>query len=1554
MNLSVGRFDWGGLGVSCETRIQSFDAGTGYKIKKSESFIPHQFPVLVTVRGQRFPMYSVLYVDDEEALLSLSKLFLESSSNFVVDTLTSAPEAIDQLKTRTYDAILSDYQMPDMDGIQFLKTVRSQFGDIPFILFTGRGREDVIIDAINNGVDFYLQKGGDPRALYAELSHKIRIAIERKIARDASTINEDRLKTLVALHQMSDAPMQELMAFAIKEAVKVTSSTIGYLAFVNEDESEFMMYAWSSAGMEECKIHNKPKRYLVEKTGLWGEAIRQRRPVITNDYSADNPLKKGLPEGHVAIQRCMNIPIFEGNHIVIVAGVGNKATGYLESDVRELSLLMTGLWNVIKRRQAEEALRDSEQRLADIINFLPDATFAIDKRGVVIAWNRAIEEMTGVPSSDMLGKGNHEYALALYPERRPILIDLILEPDPRISELDYSLIKRGNGTLLSETSAPRPRGKPGTFLGKASLLCDKNGEVTGAIESIRDITEARKAHDELQAAYEQIAASEEELRSQYEELKLSRDEIRAANEQITAKDEELRGQLDEIVRAQQALVKNEENFRSLVESAPDPIYISSHERFVYVNPAAVKLLGAVSADELLGMSLYDRIHPSCHAALAERAHLVIDERKSGGLMDMVYLRMDGTPVDVESSVAPFQYQGEPAGLITLRDITVRKQAEDELRAAHERLTITEGALRKQYEKLLASEAEIRAREDQLRGIAATIPGVVFQFYARPGGELGLNYVSEKAREILSLDNDPSDFIHRCIACLPPEDQGVFKESISSAVSRGTEWNYEGKFIKPTGEIIWVHGLSSPSWHGKELVYSGVILEVTDQKQAEEAVKRLTRNDEEALRIARMGHFEFDVATGQFIFNDQFYHAILGITAEEAGGYFMPAAEFANRFAHPEDSHLVQENIEAALTTTDPVYEVQFDSRVLRNNGEIRDITVWFRIEKDQDGRTVRLYGVNQDITERKRVESELVLFKDSVAGASDEVFWLDFNGKILYVNDSACSSTGYSREELIGMEIFRLDPDFNPDKWARSVDDLRKRRNQIFTTRHRRKDGTITEVEIMANYVMRDGKEYSFAFVRDITEKERTARELVESEERYRRLLEQFFDAVIIHQDNVIVYANDAAARLTKTGSPASMIGKNVMDFVDPKCGRLVGDRIRTMNAAPGVAVPLVEERFRCTDGTTVAVEVIATSAIHRGKPAVLVVARDITRRKEIEKERKQSDTRYRLILQSANDAILIHEIVNDHPGRFIEVNDQACHMLGYTREEMLQKSIADIDAPEQTDKVSGIQNELNTQGRVVFQTDHITKDRRRIPVEVSARLIEIDGRPAALSIVRDLSDQKRSEEKVLEANRKLKLLNSITRHDIRNKLTVMDGYLCLAKDKTSDPAVAGFIEKMEIASRDIGEHIEFTKIYQDLGTTEPRWQDLDRALPRSAVPPTVAMYIDLQGVTVHADPLFEKVFANLLDNSLRHGGRVTAIWVSARRSPDGLVIVWEDNGVGIPEKEKEKIFLQGYGKNTGLGLFLSREILAMTGIVIRETGLPGKGARFEITVPEGAFQIRR
>ena len=187
--------------------------------------------------------------------------------------------------------------------------------------------------------------------------------------------------------------------------------------------------------------------------------------------------------------------------------------------------------------------------------------------------------------------------------------------------------------------------------------------------------------------------------------------------------------------------------------------------------------------------------------------------------------------------------------------------------------------------------------------------------------------------------------------------------------------------------------------------------------------------------------------------------------------------------------------------------------------------------------------------------------------------------------------------------------------------------------------------------------------------------------------------------------------------------------------------------------------------------------------------------------------------------------------------------------------------------------------------------------------------------------------------------------------MTVILGNLAIAGKKSTNPEMRDLIEKLEAATRAIQSQIEFTRVYQDLGSHEPQWH-AGRIMRTTNVPEAVTFSASVDGVEVFADPMLEKVFSNLLDNSVRHGEHVTAIRVSYSKSEDGMTIIWEDDGAGIAAEEKEKIFERGFGKNTGYGLFLVREILSISGITIRETGTEGEGARFEISVPKGSYRL--
>lgn len=246
--------------------------------------------------------------------------------------------------------------------------------------------------------------------------------------------------------------------------------------------------------------------------------------------------------------------------------------------------------------------------------------------------------------------------------------------------------------------------------------------------------------------------------------------------------------------------------------------------------------------------------------------------------------------------------------------------------------------------------------------------------------------------------------------------------------------------------------------------------------------------------------------------------------------------------------------------------------------------------------------------------------------------------------------------------------------------------------------------------------------------------------------------------------------------------------------------------------------------------------------------------------------------------------------------------------------------------------------------------DLREIPLVANPR---IPG--GKIIMLHDSQTRHLTELGLRRSNEKLQLLTSITRHDILNTLTVLWGSLQLARTGHLPDEADRLLATAEESADLLRRQIEFTRDYQTLGLHSARWQNVRAAIaPHLPVKEALDVSIDpfLSDVEVFADPMFGRVFYNLIDNTLRHGTGSKNIRVLGSLSGNELLITYEDDGAGIAQKDKERIFEKGYGKNSGLGLFLIREILSITGIAITETGTEGEGVRFNIQVPPGMFRI--
>jgi len=229
------------------------------------------------------------------------------------------------------------------------------------------------------------------------------------------------------------------------------------------------------------------------------------------------------------------------------------------------------------------------------------------------------------------------------------------------------------------------------------------------------------------------------------------------------------------------------------------------------------------------------------------------------------------------------------------------------------------------------------------------------------------------------------------------------------------------------------------------------------------------------------------------------------------------------------------------------------------------------------------------------------------------------------------------------------------------------------------------------------------------------------------------------------------------------------------------------------------------------------------------------------------------------------------------------------------------------------------------------------------------------LVVSTNITETKRAKDAVSHANHKLKLLSGITRHDIGNELQILFGYLELAEMESMSKEVLEYFTNINEAAHHIERQIAFTRDYQDIGVNTPVWQEVGeiirQALESIQISP-IQVDIDISGIEIYADPLIVKVFFNLMDNARRYGEKITRIRFSGQTRGKEYVIICEDDGVGIPEEYKLKIFKREYFKHTGFGLNLSREILDITGITIAEIGTPGIGARFEMNVTEATWRF--
>jgi PAS domain S-box-containing protein len=349
-------------------------------------------------------------------------------------------------------------------------------------------------------------------------------------------------------------------------------------------------------------------------------------------------------------------------------------------------------------------------------------------------------------------------------------------------------------------------------------------------------------------------------------------------------------------------------------------------------------------------------------------------------------------------------------------------------------------------------------------------------------------------------------------------------------------------------------------------------------------------------------------------------------------------------------------------------------------------------------------------------------------------------------------------------------------------------------------------------------------------------------------------------------------------------------------------------------------------------------------------------------------DYELRFRTMAENITLGMFQITPGNSSRVISVNPVLARMLGYdSPEELCGKPTRAllIQSADLDDFSRDIRKGASVAGREIRLKRN---DGSEIWVSAQAWNLKDSNNPVIEGFITDVTENRVLEQEMqyhdselnryalelAQVNKKLNILSSITRHDILNKLTGLQGYLELMKGEYSDPRLQEYLTIQETIIQTITLQIRFTKDYQDIGIETPRWFSVKETIERAIATlplPAITFTIETGNLQIYADPMLEKVFYNLVENSLRHGGKLTRISFKTEIDDNRAQIIFEDNGSGVPEQFKEAIFVRKHFKHTGFGLYLSREILGITGLSIRENGRPGNGARFEITIPGKCFR---
>ena len=618
--------------------------------------------------------------------------------------------------------------------------------------------------------------------------------------------------------------------------------------------------------------------------------------------------------------------------------------------------------------------------------------------------------------------------------------------------------------------------------------------------------------------------------------------------------------------------------------------------------------------------------------------------------------------------------------------------------------------------------------------------------------------------------------------------------------------------------------------------------------------------------------------------------------------------------------------------------------------------------RGKDGLPTGFVLSSRDVTDRieaeaARLDSERK-YQNIIDNANDEFLIVDQGGKILEANKVASRLLGFSHKELIGMDIKAVETGSKSDRSLQVQTQSMKENVSIVETCHLAKDGRTIPVEVSCTPINLAGQPANLLIVRNISERKEVERQLRNSE----RLLNQTQRAAQIggyYLDLVNGTASWTEEAYRLCGLDPFKVGQEDDNYM--KLGLPWG---RETFSEAWWTIP-----DRNTEFDFVYMLVVPNSGLrhlrNRGRlelddegnvKGIFGTIMDVTYLRATESRLKENQR----LLDELEKASRIASFRINWVRKVHHFSDEIYRILGLKPEEdMPYRDMFELVHPddlvryqESMKLIKLGKEEVDIEFRVIRRDGSIVSLKSRVRPDKGPHG-EVEGIYGSIT---DVTDRIMAEQAVRLAEIKIALMGDITRSDISRKIKTLNGYLQMALNRSHDPVIRELMAKARTTTRSIDQKIMFNEDYLNLGQTRPKWIKLDESC-HSAMSKldlgTVKVNIDLQNYEVLADPMLEKVFYKLVENSLLHGGTLSTVTISSRLTASGLVVTIQDNGRGISSGDRKKLFNWEFRGRRGHSLHLVAEVLRLSGISIQETGHDGSGSRFEISIPSGLFRER-